>query len=100
MESVVPAVTGRLSAEIIPWVTVFASPSGEPIASTSSPTLILEESPSAIAGKLPFFTCKTAMSYMRSRPTIVAAISLPSANSTLIVPLVAAASTTWLLVMM
>lgn len=39
-------VTSRSSAETMPLVTVPVSPSGEPIATTSSPTATLEESPS------------------------------------------------------
>ena len=70
------------------------------MASTSSPTLTLDESPKAMAGKFPFFTNKTATSYIRSRPTIVAGVTEPSANSTVIVPEVIALSITWLLVMM
>ena len=61
-ESAVPAVTGRFSAEMIPCVTVFASPRGEPMARTSSPTLTLDESPIEITGKFPFFTSNTAIS--------------------------------------
>ena len=42
-------VTSRSSAETMPLVTVPVRPSGEPIATTSSPTLTLSESPS-VAG--------------------------------------------------
>ena len=42
-----PVVTGRCSALTMPAVTVELSPSGEPIATTPSPTTSLREEPSA-----------------------------------------------------
>ena len=94
-----PARTGRLSAETIPEVTVLARPSGEPIAITGSPTLTFAESPTLITGRFPVLTLSTAMSYAISRPTIVAVKISPFNNSTSMVPLVTASSITWLLVM-
>ena len=47
---------------MIPLVTVLARPSGEPIATTGSPTLMLEELPILIVGRLPFSTLRTAKS--------------------------------------
>ena len=54
--------TGRLSEEMIPLVTVFARPNGEPIARTGSPTLIFDESPIPITGRLPILIFNTARS--------------------------------------
>ena len=45
-------VTGRLSAEMMPLVTVLSRPNGEPIATTSWPTLRSAELPS-VAGVRP-----------------------------------------------
>ena len=39
-------VTGRSSAETMPWVTVPGRPSGEPTATTGAPTSAERESPS------------------------------------------------------
>jgi hypothetical protein len=49
-----PVVTGLLSAETIPLVTVPESPKGEPNAITGSPIERDDELPIAISGKLPF----------------------------------------------
>ena len=46
----------------MPLVTVLASPSGEPIATTDSPTLIRDESPTVTVGKLPLLIFMTARS--------------------------------------
>jgi hypothetical protein len=43
-----PVVTGLLRAETIPLVTVLANPNGDPIATTGSPMLNLDESPKAL----------------------------------------------------
>ena len=51
-----PAVTGRFLALTMPSVTVPDSPSGEPIASTGSPTTTLSELPSGSAGRFLAFT--------------------------------------------
>ena len=89
-----PVVTGRLSAETIPLVTVPDNPSGEPKATTASPIAIEDESPLGISGRFPFLIETTARSYSESRPTIVPGSTSPLFNSTSIVPPEAAASTT------
>ena len=71
-------VTGRLSEETIPEVTVPFKPSGEPNAITGSPIAILVESPVGIIGRLPVATRSTARSYEISRPTRVAGMIVPS----------------------
>ena len=58
--------TGRLSAEMIPVVTVPARPSGEPMAMTSCPTARFS-TPMVIGCRDGlFFTCSTAMSEIGS----------------------------------
>jgi hypothetical protein len=59
---------------------------------------IEDDSPNGISGKFPFFTEITAMSYSELRPTIVAGSRSPLFNSTSILPPDAAASITWLFV--
>ena len=70
------------------------NPSGEPNATTASPTATALESPWVITGRFPFLTETTARSYSESRPTIVPAKTSPLFNSTSIVPPVAASSIT------
>jgi hypothetical protein len=94
-----PVVTGRSIALTMPEVTVLLSPSGEPIATTVSPTCILREDPIAAARRpCPADTSSTAMSYTGLRPTIFAACLAPFWSTTLISPLPVASATTWLLV--
>ena len=85
-----PAVTGRLSAETIPLVTVTDSPNGEPKATTGSPIINLFEFPIVMALRLPRLILKTARSYVESRQTIEAFSKSPLLSSTLIVPVCAA----------
>ena len=47
---------------MIPLVTVLANPKGDPIATTDSPTLIFEESPTVTVGRLPRLILITARS--------------------------------------
>ena len=64
----------------MPRVTVSVnSPSGLPMASTVSPTLILDESPSVAAVSVPPVARMTAMSCVGSVLTTVALSSWPSA---------------------
>ncbi len=87
----------RPTAEMIPEVTVWSKPNGEPMARTQSPT--------RADALLPFWsgrywvesTLITATSDLGSVPTTLASNSSPSKNWTLISP---APSTTWLLVTM
>jgi hypothetical protein len=68
-----------LSALTMPVVTVFCSPPGEPIATTSWPTTSLLESPSVAAVRpLAFWAWTTAMSALVSAPTTLAWYFLPS----------------------
>ena len=57
-----PAVTGRFLALTMPLVTVPDRPSGEPMASTGSPTTTLSELPSGSAGRFLASTWSTARS--------------------------------------
>ena len=94
-----PVRTGRSRALTMPLVTVPCRPSGEPIATTSSPGSRSAERPS-VAGVRPSTPCArmTARSVTGSRPTISAAADEPSLNVTRTEPPFAAAATTWLLV--
>ncbi|CAM5355100.1 hypothetical protein SBADM41S_10432 [Streptomyces badius] len=88
--------TSRSSAETIPLVTVPVSPSGEPIATTCSPTLTLEESPSAaVFSPLAFRSLMSARSLSGSVPTTSAVYVLPVERVTWIC---CAPEMTWLLV--
>src|SRR4051812_4086681 len=80
----------------MPAVTVFARASGEPIASTGSPTAISSESPNCTGFNCVFATLITATSDSASCPTITAEAVDPSLNETLAGPL--EPSTTWSLV--
>ena len=73
-------------------------PRGEPKAMTASPINKDDELPNGISGRFPFLTEITARSYSEFRPTIVAGNTSPLFNSTSILPLLTAASITWLLV--
>src|SRR5215469_4193160 len=90
----------RPRALTIPLVTVEDRPSGAPSATTGWPTSSVFESPIVTAGRPVSSTLITAMSVSASRPTSVAAAALPSLNSTLSVPPLAAGAITWLLVRM
>src|SRR3954468_16941849 len=90
--------TGRLSAETMPAVTVPVRPSGEPTASTASPTRTADEAPRVAAGSPVLSTLMTARSSSWSVPTMRAAAVDPSLNTTDTVPPSAALATTWLLV--
>ena len=92
--------TGRSTALTMPWVTVPARPSGEPMAITSSPTASLADDPTAATTGLRTSTLTTARSVLGSRPTMRAGARVPSektASSRLPDP-AAAGATTWLLV--
>src|SRR4029453_18841045 len=93
----------RFSVETIPSVTVPVRPSGEPIATAVSPTLIFEESPS-VAGTKPevLSTLITARSESGSVPTTLALRTFPSLARTSMEGLDVAPSsvTTWVLVRM
>ena len=86
----------------MPLVTVPASPSGEPIATTGSPTTTSFELPRVAVTRPGFSTLRTAMSLDGSRPTMRAGEPLPSENTARIsAPSTPAApETTWLLVTM
>src|SRR5215218_9145249 len=87
----------RSMALTMPDVTVLTRASGEPNASTGSPTAISSELPNFTAGSPDFCTLMTAMSDSGSRPTSFAAAVEPSLNDTDIAsPLLP--STTWSLV--
>jgi hypothetical protein len=87
----------RASAETIPCVTVWPTPNGLPIASTTSPTSISSLSRKASAGSrsAPAATRSTARSVRGSRPRIVAVNSRRSDSTTVIS---SASPITWLLV--
>jgi hypothetical protein len=87
----------RSSALTMPYVTVLTSASGEPKASTGSPTAIWSELPNCTGERPGLATLITAMSDSGSRPTRVAAAVEPSLNATESVS--SAFSTTWSLVM-
>ena len=70
--------------------------SGEPKASTGSPTAIWSELPNCTGGRSGFATLITAMSDSGSRPTSLADAVEPSLNATDRVS--SAVSTTWSLV--
>jgi hypothetical protein len=97
-----PASTGRFSADTMPLVTVPARPSGEPTATTGSPTARSVESPSAAGFRsLTPDTLMTAMSSTVSgSPTIVACTFDLSGRITDRTPPCLAAAITWLFVMM
>src|SRR3954454_8417517 len=92
-----PSETLRLTAEMMPSVTLECRPSGLPMASVMSPTLIFEESANPAGGGVAPVMWITARSVPASVPTIVAGTCLPLASVT--VSLVAPA-TTWALVTM
>ena len=81
----------RPSALMMPMVTVWPTPNGLPIASTTSPTLSASEEPKVMAGRFSAFTRSTARSVSGSLPTTLASSLLPSASTTSIS---SAASTT------
>src|SRR5438034_4899696 len=98
LEIVVPvdSVTLLFRALTIPWVAVSVIPSGLPMASTSCPTMSLEESPiwaTAICAKGWMRT--TARSSAAAVPTSCACSVLPLASQT---SMVCSPLTTWLLV--
>src|SRR3954465_9483331 len=80
----------------MPKGTVFSRPSGEPRASTGSPTAIASELPSATGGRPDRATLITATSDSGARPTRLALAVVPSLNDTDMVSL--PVSTTWSLV--
>jgi hypothetical protein len=86
----------RPSAEMMPDVTVFSNPNGEPIATTGAPTTRPADDPTSAAGKPVRSILMTARSLDGSVPTTRADTSS--------VPMVTinpdAPSTTWLLVRM
>ena len=86
----------RSTALTMPAVTVLASASGEPNASTGSPTAIASESPSSTGCRPVLSTLITAMSDSGSLPTTSALAVLPSLNITDALPEVS--PTTWSLV--
>src|SRR5215472_16586585 len=90
----------RPRALTMPLVTVDDRPSGAPSTTTGWPTSSVPDSPIGIAGRPVSSTLITAMSVSASRPTSFAAAVLPSPNSTLSVPPLAAGAITWLLVTM
>jgi hypothetical protein len=94
--------TGRSSALTMPLVTVPARPSGEPMATTGSPTTRSSDSPRDAATRPGFSTFRTARSLAGSRPTIRAAEPLPSLKTARISAdsTSAAPEMTWLLVTM
>ena len=85
----------RPSALTIPEVTVWPTPNGLPIASTTSPTWSASVSPKVIAGSRSRLIFSTATSVSGSAPTTLARALRPSASSTSIS---SAPSITWLLV--
>ena len=87
----------RPTAEMIPEVTVWSKPNGEPIARTQSPTRAFELLPFWSGRYCVVSTLITATSDPLSVPTTLATASSPSENWTLIW---SAPSTTWLLVTM
>src|SRR4051812_22731454 len=80
----------------MPAVTGVTRASGEPNASTGSPTAIESELPKVTGMRPPLATLITAMSDSGSRPTTLARAVEPSLNETVIV--LSAPSTTWSLV--
>jgi hypothetical protein len=82
----------------MPEVTVPDSSNGDPMATTSSPTLSESDEPSATTGSPSLSALTTATSDVGSRPTMVAVAEEPSWNTAVIRPCSAAASTTWLFV--
>ena len=86
-----------LSALMIPDVTVPARPSGEPTATTGSPTWRLLLRPSVATGRPVARIFTTARSVSGSVPTSVASASVPSASRTSIS---SASPTTWSFVTM
>ncbi len=94
--------TGRSRALTMPLVTVPARPSGEPMATTGSPTTTEPSVASDAATSPGFSTLMTAMSLAGSRPTMRASEPLPSENTARIsAPSTPSApETTWLLVTM
>lgn len=94
--SSVETVTSRLSAETMPLVTVPVRPSGEPIATTVSPTLTPSELPRVAAFRPDAFSSLiSARSFLLSVPTTLAVYDFPSLVDTLIE---VAPEMTWLLV--
>ena len=94
-----PTLTGRSSALTMPLVTVASRPNGEPTATTCWPTSRLSDLPMVAAVRsLTPSALITAVSVSGSVPRMVAAALVPSAKSTVILPLSPATSTTWLLV--
>jgi hypothetical protein len=92
--------TGRLTALMMPVVTVPASPSGEPIAITASPTRSPADLPREATVGLATSTLITARSVFGSRPTMRPATLVWSKKTTssLASALLAASDTTWLFV--
>jgi hypothetical protein len=79
----------------MPLVTVLASPTGAPMATTGWPTLTPLEVPNEIVGyELCPLTLITARSVLGSRPTRVAGAVAPSLNTTWMEPPLAAAAMT------
>ena len=85
----------RPSALTMPQVTVWPTPNGLPIASTTSPTCSASELPSVMTGSLSSAIFSTARSVSGSVPITLARASRPSLSCTSIS---SAPSTTWLLV--
>jgi hypothetical protein len=82
----------------MPYVTVFDSASGEPIASTGSPTCTASESPNCIGTRLAGWSIlSTATSDSGTVPTIRAAVEVASLKVT-VAPW-AEPATTWSFVM-
>ena len=87
----------RPTADTMPMVTVWPTPNGLPMASTTSPARSPSSLPKVIAGRDSVVTCSTAISVSGSLPTTRALNFLPSAVATSIS---SAASMTWWLVRM
>src|SRR5438874_2338857 len=77
----------RSIALTMPYVTVLVSASGEPKASTGSPTTTWSELPNCTGGRPLLSSLSTAMSDSGSVPTNWAAALLASLNTTVAVPL-------------
>ncbi len=92
--------TGRLRALTMPSVTVPTSPNGEPMAITPSPTTSPADEPIVATTGFATSTFTTARSVFGSRPTIRAALRVPSWKiASICAPFASAAgATTWLFV--
>ena len=82
----------RPRAETMPMVTVWPTPKGLPMASTTSPTRMPSIWPKTMAGSLSALTLSTARSVSGSLPMTLALSLRPSLTAT---SMSSAASTTW-----